>query len=120
MKAILNNKDYLKDEICKAIDNAGSDAPYGNITNLDILDALLELRDTLLTNIAKLQQIMEEMWLARDKSGCLYLYKGKPIKYSTYWRRPLPKDMIRLDNGLFPEVQWSDEEPTKVKLVIDK
>ena len=63
---------------------------------------------------------MEEMWLARDKSGCLYLYKGKPIKYSTYWRRPLPKDMIRLDNSLFPEVQWSDEEPTKVKLVIDK
>lgn len=120
MKAILNNKDYLKDEICKAIDNAGSDAPYGNITNLDILDALLELRDTLLTNIAKLQQIMEEMWLARDKSGYLYLYKGKPIKYSTYWRRPLPKDMIRLDKSLFPEVQWSDEEPTKVKLVIDK
>ena len=63
---------------------------------------------------------MEEMWLARDKSGYLYLYKGKPIKYSTYWRRPLPKDMIQLYNGLFPEVQWSDEEPTKVKLVIDK
>lgn len=60
------------------------------------------------------------MWLARDKSGCLYLYKGKPIKYSTYWMRPLPKDMIQLDNSLFPEVQWSDEEPTKVKLVIDK
>ena len=63
---------------------------------------------------------MEEMWLARDKSGYLYLYKGKPIKYSTYWRRPLPKDMIRLDKSLFPEVQWSDVEPTKVKLVIDK
>ena len=62
---------------------------------------------------------MEEMWLARDKSGYLYLYKGKPIKYSTYWRRPLPKDMIQLDNSLFPEVQWSDEEPTKVKLVIN-
>ena len=26
MKAILNNKDYLKDEICKAIDNAGAAA----------------------------------------------------------------------------------------------
>ena len=55
MTAILNNKDYLKDEICKAIDNAGSTAPSGNITNGDILDALLELRDTLLTNIAKRQ-----------------------------------------------------------------
>ena len=46
---------------------------------------------------------MEEMWLARDKSGCLYLYKGKPIKYSTYWMRPLPKYMIQLDNSLFPK-----------------
>ena len=60
---------------------------------------------------------MEEMWLARDKSGCLYLYKGKPIKYSTYWMRPL---MIQLDNSLFLEVQWSDVEPTKVKLEIVK
>ena len=55
MKAILNNKHYLKDAICKAIDNAGAAAPYGNITNGDILDALLELRDTLLTNISKRQ-----------------------------------------------------------------
>ena len=55
MEEILNNKDYLKCEICKAVDNAGADAPYGNITNEDILDALLELRDTLLTNIAKRQ-----------------------------------------------------------------
>ena len=25
---------------------------------------------------------------------------------------------VRIDSRLFPEVQWSDEEPTKVKLVI--
>lgn len=24
-----------------------------------------------------------------------------------------------IDNRKFPEVQWSDEEPTKVKLVLD-
>lgn len=29
-------------------------------------------------------------------------------------------DFIELDNCLFPEVKWSDDEPTKVKLVIDK
>lgn len=55
MEAILNNKDYIKEEICKAINNAETAAPYGNITNGDVLDALLELRDTLLTNIAKRQ-----------------------------------------------------------------
>ena len=122
MKAILNNKDYLKDEICKAIDNAGSDAPYGNITNGDILDALLELRDTLLTNIAKRQQLMEEiMWLARDADGSLYLYYGyeKPYKDKTHWDS-LTSDYLELDKDMFPEVKWSDEEPTKVKLVIDK
>ena len=121
MTAILNNKDYLKDEICKAIDNAGSDAPYGNITNGDILDALLELRDTLLTNIAKLQQIMEkEMWLVRDEDKSLWLIIGaKPFKLQVMWGN-IDTNSIELDSKLFPEVKWSDNEPTKVKLVIDK
>ena len=61
-----------------------------------------------------------ELYLARDKSGSLYLYKGKPVKYSTFWMLLLSKYMIQLNNSLFPEVQWSDNEPTKVKLVIDK
>ena len=61
-----------------------------------------------------------ELYLARDKSGSLYLYKGKPVKYSTFWMLLLSKSMIQLNNSLFPEVKWSDEEPTKVKLVIDK
>ena len=123
MKAILNNKDYLKDEICKAIDNAGSDAPYENITNGDILDALLELRDTLLTNIAKLQQIMEqEMWLARDKNNELYLFIDEvaPKKKREKWVGRTFSTIIEIPKRHFPEVQWSDEEPTKVKLLIEK
>ena len=125
MKAILNNKDYLKDEICKAIDNAGAAAPYGNITNGDILDALLELRDTLLTNIAKRQQLMEEMWLARDKDDSLFLYIGgipKKNRLDNEWiaKELRITDIMLLDKDLFPEVKWSDNEPTKVKLVIDK
>ena len=123
MKAILNNKDYLKDEICKAIDNAGSTAPYGNITNGDILDALLELRDTLLTNIAKQQQLMKEteMWLARDENNDLYLYYGyeEPYKDKTHWDS-LTSDYLELNDDMFPEVKWSDDEPTKVKLIIEK
>lgn len=122
MKAILNNKDYLKDEICKAIDNAGAAAPYGNITNGDILDALLELRDTLLTNIAKQQQLMEEInaWLARDECGDLYLYIfEKPRKVNVDWFTN-GTHFFKLREERFPEVKWSDEEPTKVKIVIDK
>ena len=63
---------------------------------------------------------MEEMWLARDKDNTLFLFVGKkPYKSAYYWysidffRIPIPRH-------LYPEVQWSDEEPTKVKLVIDK
>ena len=64
---------------------------------------------------------MEEMWIARDKNGELIIYKKKPLKdeiveqwrTSGGWLRFLPKEK-------FPEVKWEDEEPTKVKLIIDK
>ena len=63
---------------------------------------------------------MEELWLARDSDNFLYLYVGiKPDKHEFIWKS-LSADVIKLDNSLFPEVQWTDEEPTKVKLVIDK
>ena len=63
---------------------------------------------------------INEMWLARDKDGDLTMYENKPFKNKLAeqwscggWYEFLPKDW-------FPEVQWSDEEPTKVKLIIDK
>lgn len=62
---------------------------------------------------------MEEMWLARDSDNFLYLYVGtKPHKHNFVWNS-LTTDIMRLDSDSFPEVQWEDEEPTKVKLVID-
>ena len=64
-----------------------------------------------------------ERWVARDKDGTLYLYFGKnpPKKEETENLWDYNDDsFIKIDGSLFPEVQWSDEEPTKVKLVIDK
>ena len=68
----------------------------------------------------KNKQIMKdnELWAARDKSGTLYLYRNKPTKDVFEWYS-LGFSLV-LPSALFPEVQWSDEEPTKVKLVIDK
>ena len=64
---------------------------------------------------------MEEMWLAMDKDSSLYLFIGvKPNKYSSTWQNSMAKVIVMIDNSLFPEVKWPDEEPTKVKLVIDK
>ena len=67
----------------------------------------------------------QEMWLARDKDDDLFLYIGSiPIKnrLDNVWiaQELLVTGIVQLDKDLFPEVKWSDDEPTKVKLVIDK
>lgn len=62
-----------------------------------------------------------EMWLARDADGLLELYiGGKPNKHTYTWQTPMAEEIIMIDNSLFPEVKWTDEEPTKVKIIIDK
>lgn len=62
---------------------------------------------------------MKKLWLARDSNGFIYLYAGpKPYKRNSVWNSPMADIMI-LDSDSYPEVQWEDEEPTKVKLAID-
>lgn len=66
----------------------------------------------------------EEMWLARDKDKNLFLYIGGiPIKnrLDKVWiaQELLITSAVQLDKDMFPEVKWSDKEPTKVKLVLD-
>ena len=63
---------------------------------------------------------MEEMWLARDKNDTLALYERKPLKdeYTNQWI--LGGRWMPAPDNWFPEVQWTDEEPTKVKLIIEK
>lgn len=43
----------------------------------------------------------------------------KPEKKGSQWNNQIDS-WIEIDSHLFPEVQWSDKEPTKVKLVIEK
>lgn len=66
-------------------------------------------------------QVCIERWVARDKDGTLCLYVGKepPKKEKSVWDAEYD-DFIELDGSIFPEVQWSDTEPTRVRLVIDK
>lgn len=62
-----------------------------------------------------------DSWVARDMNGMLYLYVGnnQPKKKDTFWMTD-DGDCAEMDSSLFQEVRWSDDEPTKVKLVIDK
>lgn len=60
-----------------------------------------------------------ELWAGRDKDGKLYLYEKKPLKRGTAWIEAFPVGFcLRLDKAFFPEIQWTDEKPTKVKLTI--
>ena len=67
----------------------------------------------------------QEMWLTRDKDDSLFLYIGgipKKNRLDNEWiaKELRITDAMLLDKDLFPEVQWSDSEPTKVKLEIVK
>lgn len=61
-----------------------------------------------------------EVWAARDENGILYLYIEKPRKGDNQWHSDYSSSIGLLEDEWFPEVKWSDKEPTKVKLVIDK
>ena len=59
-----------------------------------------------------------ELWAARDEGGMLYLYRDKPIKDKFIWYSP--GFSFVLASASFPEIKWSDDEPTKVKITIEK
>ena len=62
------------------------------------------------------------MFLARDENGALYFHGISKPKKDTGEGMWISNNYnpCYINQDLFPEVQWSDEEPTKVKLVIDK
>lgn len=53
-------------------------------------------------------------YIARDKTGKLYVYGAKPVKHDSFWTRSCGKYFgfgnccINID---FPMVKWSDSEP---------
>ena len=61
-------------------------------------------------------------FIARDKSGELYIYLGrKPYKAKFSWTlySGEPDDFKKIpDKNVFPEVKWEDEEPTEVEIKI--
>ena len=59
-----------------------------------------------------------EAWAARDKDGKIFLYRIKPIKDKFVWYSP--GFNLLLASASFPEIQWSDEEPTRVTITIKK
>lgn len=61
-------------------------------------------------------------FLARDLNGELFLYApNPPIKFthSREWISEYKSDTVSsIDQDLFPEVKWEDEEPTEINIEI--
>ena len=55
-------------------------------------------------------------YLARDKDGALYAFDGSPVKTeeSGLWDVCLNSDSEHIQNDNFPEIKWTDNEPTKI------
>ena len=61
-----------------------------------------------------------EAWVSRDKDGGIAMSENKPFKDECADIWACGGQYVYLPDNWFPEVQWSDNEPTKVKLVIEK
>ena len=95
---------------------------YLTIANFEKLsyETLVAIRDIVEKEIGKLTTKEIEMWLARDKDDRLHVYRGeKPKRLLKTWSIS-SFDVSPLPRQWFPEVQWSDDEPTKVKLIIER
>ena len=59
---------------------------------------------------------MENVWLARDANNELYLFIDEvpPHKTINKWVGRRFSTIIEIPEHHFPEVQWSDEEPTRL------
>ena len=56
------------------------------------------------------------LYLARDEDGALYAFDSSPVKTeeSGLWDVCLNLDREHIQNDNFPEIEWTDDEPTKI------
>ena len=74
--------------------------------------------------IAEALQVLGFEWLARDKNQRLFAYREKPHKRTNNWLCEgdiLAKSAYvpEQNTGLFPFIQWTDTEPTKISDLLE-
>lgn len=73
------------------------------------------------------EDLLKRLWredyryLARDEDGALYAFNGSPVKTegSGLWDVCLNLDSEHIRNDNFPEVKWTDNDPTKIVDLLD-
>lgn len=58
-----------------------------------------------------------KVWIARDKSGKLYVFSDIPKRLTIYWGTA-SFDNLGLDCTKFPSVKWEDDEPTEAYITL--
>lgn len=58
-------------------------------------------------------------YVARDSDGELSVFDGRPVKFGTQWSDNLGRWNEPLNTYYFPEVQWTDEEPTRIAELLE-
>ena len=53
-------------------------------------------------------------WIARDKSGILFLYLIKPLKTGTCWESESIEPDFSMFDDLFQFIKWGDENPYNI------
>ena len=59
-----------------------------------------------------------KVWIARDKSGELFLSSKRPNKNVTYRWVDMALNNFELDFTRFPSVKWEDDEPTEAYITL--
>lgn len=70
-----------------------------------------------------MNEVKIKAWVARDDDDSLFLYYSKPSRLfndGTWYLENFLTSFAtsRLPNNLFPQVKWTDPEPTEVQLTI--
>lgn len=59
-------------------------------------------------------------WIARDKSGKLFIYTDRPWKvFSEEWATNQGRIMRATFDNLFQPIQWIDDAPTMIRTIYD-
>ena len=53
-------------------------------------------------------------FLARNKNGDLWMHNTRPFKLTSHWAVVSGSNSERIGTDYFPEVEWTDKEPTNI------
>lgn len=59
-------------------------------------------------------------FIAKDKSGNLYVYMRKPYKGENRWESGALAVLLPVFNDLFQFIKWEDEEPWNIKELLEE